>query len=239
LGDECEIDLEHRLDVDSEATTGSRVSPEAGALLCVLENLGYGALVLDRSGLVLLTNQKAKRYLGAELEVCCRVAVGKQAFGIAHTGLRDALRTAGLQDYVITVPRTTKRPLVLWTVCLSGSRPADPDVPVTALVVLDLHDCPRPAERLLEQVFGLTPAECKVACLLAAGDSLTEISKALNIGIGTVRTQLKSIFMKTATRRQGQLIALLSHLAHVQRPSVGSSIIRLEESRRSERGRLK
>jgi DNA-binding CsgD family transcriptional regulator len=105
---------------------------------------------------------------------------------------------------------------VLWTVRLSPDVAADPNAPITALILLDLHDYPQPAEVLLGQVFGLTRAECKVARFLGAGVSLTEISKSLNIGLGTVRTHLKAIFSKTATRRQGELIALLSHLAHVQ-----------------------
>jgi DNA-binding CsgD family transcriptional regulator len=220
--------------VGSEAATSSRVGPEAEALLCVLENLGYGGLVLDRSGLVLLTNQKARSYLGAELNFQYRVALERQPFGVieAQTGLGDALRAAApLLDFVVTVPRTTKRPLVLWTIRLSGDGPTDPDAPITALILLDLHDCPQPAEGLLEQVFGLTPAECKVARFLAAGVSLTEISQTLNVGLGTVRTQLKSIFVKTATRRQGELIALLSHLAHVQGPSREDACRRIRRPR--------
>jgi DNA-binding CsgD family transcriptional regulator len=84
-----------------------------------------------------------------------------------------------------------------------------------ALVLLDPEDFPQPDEGLLIQIFSLTPAECRLAQRLSRGQSLQEISHGLKIGVGTVRIQLKSVFWKTGTRRQGELVALLSQLARL------------------------
>ena len=63
--------------------------------------------------------------------------------------------------------------------------------------------------------FGLTRCEATLAAALAAGRALKQIAKLRGVGIGTVRGQLKSIFIKTATTRQPELVAMLSRLAVV------------------------
>ena len=68
---------------------------------------------------------------------------------------------------------------------------------------------PRPNASLLSQAFGLTSAEAKLAATLADGTSLTEAAQELTISRETARTQLKTVFMKTETHRQSQLVALL------------------------------
>lgn len=76
---------------------------------------------------------------------------------------------------------------------------------------------PGPAEpletRVLEQLFGWTTAESRVAGLLATGASLEEVSQALGMGVGTARNHLKSVYAKTGFSRQGELIAFLNRLA--------------------------
>lgn len=56
----------------------------------------------------------------------------------------------------------------------------------------------------------LTPAESRIAHGIARGEPLSAIAKANGISIGTARTQLKSVFVKTGTHRQAQLVALLA-----------------------------
>lgn len=77
---------------------------------------------------------------------------------------------------------------------------ADPDV-----AVKDPTD-------FLKDLFSLTTAEIEVAVSLRAGLSLTEIAAARRVSIETVRSQIKSILQKTNTRRQGDLILLLTTL---------------------------
>lgn len=61
----------------------------------------------------------------------------------------------------------------------------------------------------LVHTFGLTPAQARLAAHLAGGESLEESARLLEISIHTARTQIKVIFAKTGTRRQGELVALL------------------------------
>jgi DNA-binding CsgD family transcriptional regulator len=60
------------------------------------------------------------------------------------------------------------------------------------------------------RLFGLTPAEAKVASALASGQSLAEAADEQMVRITTARTHLARIFQKTGTRQQSQVAALLS-----------------------------
>lgn len=65
---------------------------------------------------------------------------------------------------------------------------------------------------LLIAAFGLSPAECRIATMLADGYALKEIAGALSVQHDTIRKHLQSIYQKTATNRQPELIRLLLNL---------------------------
>ena len=65
----------------------------------------------------------------------------------------------------------------------------------------------------LKLAFGLSGAETRLCEFLANGRSLAEAADMLHISEGTARQRIKTIFHKTGTHRQGQLIALVSHFA--------------------------
>ncbi len=61
----------------------------------------------------------------------------------------------------------------------------------------------------LRSTYGLTPAEARLAQQLVNGDALTAIAEKLGLAHNTVRNQLKSIFSKTGTKRQAELVGLI------------------------------
>lgn len=79
---------------------------------------------------------------------------------------------------------------------------------------------------LLAAAFGLSPAECKIASMLAEGYSVIEIATSLDKKEDTIRKQLQSIYQKTSTNRQPELIKLLLHLP--ANPSSDSNASRLK-----------
>lgn len=60
----------------------------------------------------------------------------------------------------------------------------------------------------LQIVFGFTP-ETRLAEHLISGNSLSVIGEKLRVSRETLKSQLRSLFHKTETHRQGELIALL------------------------------
>lgn len=67
----------------------------------------------------------------------------------------------------------------------------------------------------LSQLYGLTPAEATVALAIAAGKTLEEISAMNGVTKNTVRVQTQSVLEKTGTRRQAELVGLLSRIPSV------------------------
>ena len=62
---------------------------------------------------------------------------------------------------------------------------------------------------LLQCRFGLTPAEARLALHLVAGETLRSAAVKLSISYETARTCLKSIFNKTGTCRQAELVIVI------------------------------
>jgi DNA-binding CsgD family transcriptional regulator len=61
----------------------------------------------------------------------------------------------------------------------------------------------------LRALFGLTPAEARVACSVLEVGGLTQAARRLEVSLNTVRMHLQRVFEKTGTRRQSQLVRLL------------------------------
>ena len=66
--------------------------------------------------------------------------------------------------------------------------------------------------RLLQQVYGLTPAEARLAILILDGQAPGDAAINLKVSVATVRTQLSAILKKTGARKQAELVRHLSPL---------------------------
>jgi DNA-binding CsgD family transcriptional regulator len=70
-----------------------------------------------------------------------------------------------------------------------------------------------PLQSRVQRAFCLTSAEVRLTAALAEGTSLKEYAASAGITEGTARVQLKSVFAKTGTHRQAELVALFWRLA--------------------------
>jgi DNA-binding CsgD family transcriptional regulator len=86
--------------------------------------------------------------------------------------------------------------------------------PVVMILFYHPPSAPTIDSSLLFAVFGLTPAEARIATLLAEGLSLKQIADVQGTQHDTVRKQLGAIYQKTSTNRQPELVRLLLHLPH-------------------------
>ncbi|AWB21595.1 LuxR family transcriptional regulator [Methylobacterium currus] len=176
-----------------------------------LDQVAQAALALDGAGRVIGANPRAE----ALFDAAFRVADG--ALRIADPRARDEV--AALVEALapgrpplaspILVRRRDRRPLVLRILPLAEPV-RSPFLGARALLLAsDLEAERRPDPALLTQVFGLTTAEARLAALLAGGAALDEAATALGIAVETARSQIKAVFAKTGTSRQGALVALL------------------------------
>lgn len=58
-------------------------------------------------------------------------------------------------------------------------------------------------------LFGLTPTERRIASLLSVGNNAPQVAAALQSSLHTIHSHLKSIFAKTSTSSQNELIATI------------------------------
>ena len=65
---------------------------------------------------------------------------------------------------------------------------------------------------LLSALYGLSPAECRLADLMVAETDLSRVAEFIGVTVNTARFMPKSIFRKTETNRQSQLVRLLMSL---------------------------
>lgn len=67
-------------------------------------------------------------------------------------------------------------------------------------------------------LFGLTPAEARLARALAQNETLADYAAQNQLSLATVKSQLRHILAKTGTARQAQLIRLLTAIPAVREP---------------------
>ncbi len=65
------------------------------------------------------------------------------------------------------------------------------------------------AQQLIS-LFGLSPAEARLARALCHGETLEEYAEAQSVKLPTVKTQLRAVFAKTQTDRQVALVNLIA-----------------------------
>ena len=69
-------------------------------------------------------------------------------------------------------------------------------------------------KRLIGSMFGLTPAEAQLLLALNNGQTLKQFCDEHDVTHNTARTHLRSVFAKTRTSKQSDLVRLMSGLTH-------------------------
>jgi len=130
--------------------------------------------------------------------------------------LQDAVATAtghgtGTGGWISLGRPTGRRPLAVLVAPVAGTAAGFWAVESSAAVVVasDPDRQKGPDEHVTRELFGLTPGEARLACLLAQGLSLDEAATRLALRAGSARSRLKAIFEKTDTHRQADLVRLM------------------------------
>jgi DNA-binding CsgD family transcriptional regulator len=208
--------LANRLRIEQHIAT---LDAEKRSLQRALELLGAACAVLDARGRALWYNRPAERLLaagdGLRLGREGRLLARRPACAAAlRRSLSGALGIVSAEQLEVPAAVAVERP--------SGKRPYHlfvwPLVPgegegldaARALVLInDPTEKPPAVAALLGRLYGLTPAEARVAAGLVAGASPKEIAEQHAVSLHTVRSQIRQLLDKAGCRRQTQLIATL------------------------------
>ena len=188
---------------------GSGTSPTAA-----LNAMRLPAIALDQHGFVAEVNAAAEAVFDNDFRIKDRrLFVRDPAARALLKEAIDQLKTSPplnpLATEPIIVQRQDKLPVIVrtWRFDDATHRPAQD---VCALLTLNaLGPKPGPPAAILAKTFRLTPAEAKPACVIARGASPEIAAGELKISRETARNQLKSVFAKTDTHRQSELVALM------------------------------
>lgn len=197
----------------------SEVRHSHRALREVMDRLPTGVILLDKDARIVLTNRSADQILA--LGDGIRVERGRPQ-------LDDPRQERAFQQVVARAVRSHPRPGHTSGGTLSVSRPsARRAYPLTVIPLLapppgtnlgeavavvflaDPEGTQISATEVLEALYDLTPAEAELLSLLAEGRSLDEVATLRGVTRNTVRSQLKQVFAKTGTSRQGELVHLV------------------------------
>jgi DNA-binding CsgD family transcriptional regulator len=186
----------------------------APAATAALNAMRLPAIALDEHGLVADVNAAAETIFDNDVKVKDRrLFVRDPAARALLKEAIDQLRTSPRPDPLATDPiivqRQDKLPVIMrmWRFDGAAHGPAQE---VRALLTLNaLGPKPGPPAAILARTFRLTPSEAKLACVIARGASPEIAARELKISRETARNQLKSVFAKTDTHRQSELVALL------------------------------
>jgi DNA-binding CsgD family transcriptional regulator len=196
----------------------ARAGDGADILGTLLAQLGTAAVLVDAAGGVVAVSAAARGCLGEALLIReGRLAADDPRTDRALVSLVDKALGRGRRatDETVIVERRNRRPLVVRAVPLD-LRAASLFGPACAmLVVVDAACAPLPSEAQLSSLFALSHGEAQLARCLAAGDTLAIAAPACGISYETARKRLKSIFAKTDTGRQAELVALLVRIGSI------------------------
>jgi len=119
----------------------------------------------------------------------------------------------------IRVPRADRNPIALNISALPEGNAFGAGADVARAIVF-VTDTAQPAivdTPMLKRLYSVTDAEARVAKALCSGGTLAEVAERLGVSEATVRTQLQSVFRKTGTARQPELVRLLLSLSSTRR----------------------
>lgn len=181
--------------------------------LRALDQLCAGVIVTDDTGLIIEMNRAANAIiqledglLVREGHLCARRVFESTKVARLIAGATEELsRLAGGR---MVIGRSNGLPPYTLGVMPLHTAPID-DRRFAMIIVVDPARYV-PTETDLADLFGLSPAEARVAAALMTGKSLANIAAASGVQITTVRTQLRSILRKVGVKRQFDLVRLLS-----------------------------
>ncbi len=193
------------------------------------DRLAVGVVLLDVKGAPVMVNREAERLaarkdgfvlksdrLAADRmndtkklrDLIRRVGSGGPASDWAGAGTVRLARPSGLPDLHVVVLPLPKR-----------CQPNDGGGAAAVLFVTDPEKPQSLVDSLFGDLYGLTDAEVRLVTRLLEGGGLTAAAEKLGLSRNTVHSQLASVFLKTDTRSQSELLTrLLTCVAPVEPP---------------------
>ena len=184
--------------------------------LSAFDTLDRAAFLLDPQGRVVRCNAACDPLLaisgGLAIRSCYLEAGSAEDTRRLATAIAEAGRISSRLPLASTL---TLGPECLSLTVMPVRDRSDRDLPAprsVLVLVAPVRLRPPVTERELMASYGLTQAEAALSCGLLEGRGLAYLAAARGRSVNTLRAQLARVMTKTNTRRQSELILLLSQL---------------------------
>jgi PAS domain-containing protein len=184
-----------------------------------LDTLAVGIVLIGGKGKIVFANRRAREMAGAndglsirgdklsaglssenealQARISSAINPKEETNPPASAGLRVS-RPSSRQPYTLLATPLMSRPQGMSSQAIAIVFISDPDMSHASV------------GHILKEWYGLTQGEARLAGGLLAGKSLEDLSSDFGVAMPTLRSQLSAIFSKTDTRRQADLVRLLS-----------------------------
>ncbi|MEC4720100.1 LuxR C-terminal-related transcriptional regulator [Noviherbaspirillum sp. CPCC 100848] len=187
-----------------------------------LDHVAAPMLAVDGACNLLFANRAAERLLSRQCGIVVRfgkVSTCSRALEVQQAIAQAASTTASRGSaYSLDSGSDDAMHLLVLPMPLRLAAAHFNERPMALIVVHETGRSCAGVESSLRDLYGLTPMEARIGCMLADGLSTQEIADEQSISMSTLRTHLKSVFSKTGLRRQAALTQMIATLA-----SIGSS----------------
>ena len=192
----------------------ARTPAVADALADALDHMHVGVIVVSSGASILFTNESARQILGERdgvfvcngtLQVEPPPSAARLSLALARVSRMTACARRQCIDVIAVERQRLAVPLQICVTPLS-------DGTGTWLAGLFLSDPTRsePSIGIFQRLYGLTPAEARLAAALVREGNAGSAAESLGVSVNTARSHIKVLYRKTSTRGQGELMRLLA-----------------------------
>jgi DNA-binding CsgD family transcriptional regulator len=188
-----------------------------------LDRTPWGVVITDEKSKVLALNAFARAVTEESDGLCCGNGVlrasklddAKELERLIGEAARTAIGDGRHPGGSLSVTRSAGRAALRLLVAPHSAAGVPGAVGEKPSVIVFITDPEREIQsppQVYARLFGLTKAEARLAAMLAEGRSLDACAEELGKAKNTLRAQLQSLFGKTGTRRQTDLLRLLARV---------------------------
>ncbi len=172
----------------------------------VLDEIGTPILLMDADTRLFYSNHAADLILrqadGIIVHAGVLMTMSAQTTTRLHSSVRMAI-SSGRND-VFSMPRRSGRlPFVIRLARVTAREP------FCLATLVDPEATIAPDPSTLVELFNLTHAEARLAIALAKGETVNDVAAQFRIKVSTVRSHLRTVFAKTGTSRQSDLVRIV------------------------------
>jgi len=182
----------------------------------LLQHLPYGTVWVDADGKVVSFNPVAANILAAadglriKAQRLCADEAGSER--LLAAAIAQATCAEGRRGQWLALRRKQQaQPLVVSILPARPEQSAEQGAqgPLALVILQDMARQRLPRGAVLRKIYGLTAAEGRLAEALLENQTIETYAQSAGVSRNTVRTDLSSLFAKTGTRRQAELLRML------------------------------